>query len=625
VKQTARTVLQPRASERPSTAVLSAVGLFVLSVVVHAVIFLQYRSDPFLSTYISDALSYHDWAARIAMDGLSSEPVFHQAPLFPVVLAAIYRLGAKDVAAYRAILFQILASSAAIALLVPLARVYLRSTLAGVAAGLLALLYAPVAFYGMKLLPIPLALLTQAGALVLIGVARETRRPWQAVLAGIACGLACLARTEMLLFVPVALAAFYVPIGPLTPQRRWLAPLLFLAGLGLALAPVTAHNLSRGDRVLVSTAAGENLFIGNQRGADGGHTPLHRQAGDLFSQRALAEIVAEEALERQLRPSEISTYWRSRAVEEILAEPGNWLVLEARKLWRIVHPGDPTDMYSLPLERRHYLTTLYALPLSSWGLWLLAGIGIFLALRPGPSTAWPAVAFLGIHVLVLLAFFVSTRLKMPLMFFLTPFAGLAVVDLWRSRRQAARRPVLVAIVVILLATSAHWLFILRPSLREDLRLVSVLSMQSRLDEALALLDPWISVSDPDALAVDHAGWIRSKKGELGPAQSLYLRALEIGLPSPSLEAQTHSRLASVSERLDQIEFAASHHDAAVAVAPESAGARHERGMFLLRRGRTEQAVADLRAASRLAPGWEDPRKVLRSLGLDPDVSLPARP
>jgi tetratricopeptide (TPR) repeat protein len=404
-----------------------------------------------------------------------------------------------------------------------------------------------------------------------------------------------------------------------------LTPLLFLAGVGLALAPATVHNLARGDRVLVSAAAGQNLFIGNQRGADGGHTPLHEQAGDLFSQRALAEIVAEEALERQLRPSEISGYWRSRAIEEVLAEPGSWLVLEAKKLWRIVHPGDPTDMYSLPLERRRYLTVLRAFPLSSWGLWLLAGIGVVLASRRYPATAWPLVALLGVHVLVLMAFFVSTRLKMPLMFFLTPFAGLALVEFWRSRRQAMRRPWVVATIVVLLGTSAHWLFILRPAFREDLRLASVLSHQSRLDEALAVLDPWINESEPDPLALDHAGWVRSKQGDLVSARSLYLRALEIGLPFPSREAQTHSRLASVSEQLGQIEQAASHHDAAVSAAPESAGAHHERAMFRLRRGRTQEAVADLLVASRLAPGWEEPLEVLRSLGIDPDVSSTARP
>ena len=182
-----------------------------------------------------------------------------------------------------------------------------------------------------------------------------------------------------------------------------------------------------------------------------------------------------------------------------------------------------------------------------------------------------------------------------------------------------------AVAVLLLATSAHWLFILRPDFREDLRLASVLSRQSRLDEALALLDPWISDPNPDPLALDHAGWVRSKKGDLVAARSLYLHALELGLPFPSREAQTHSRLATVSERLGQIEQAAAHHDAAVAVAPENAGAYQERAMFRLRRGNTDEAVADLRAAARLAPGWEEPLGVLRSLGLEPDVSSTARP
>ena len=71
-------------------AVGAGVLFFVAAPSIHAVVWLQYRGDPFAHTYVSDSLSYHLWAERIATDGLSEEPVFHQSPLFPLLLGALY-------------------------------------------------------------------------------------------------------------------------------------------------------------------------------------------------------------------------------------------------------------------------------------------------------------------------------------------------------------------------------------------------------------------------------------------------------------------------------------------------------------------------------------------------------
>ncbi len=611
------------ALERRGVAVGAAVALFVLAVVVHSVVWIEYRDDPFFLTYVSDALSYHQWAQRLAEQGLSAEPVFHQAPLFPLIIAQVYRLGGPLDAADRAILAQILLNALATCLLVPIGRLYLRSTSSGVAAGLLALGYAPFVFYGMKLLPIPLAVASQALALTMVGLARRRGGPWLGMLAGVACGLASLARTEMLVFVPLAIAALWLhPSTRLRPSRamRASATLAFLVGLALLVAPATLHNYRRGDGVVVSAAAGENLFIGNQRGADGGHTPLHSQAGDLFSQRALAERIAEEDLGHGLRPSEISSYWRGRAFEEVLADPLAWLGLEAKKLWRVLHPGDPTDMYSLPLERALYLPALYALPLSSWGLWLLGGVGIGIAARTRPSSAWPLLSLLAAHGVVLMTFFVSTRLRIPLLFFLAPLAGLALVE--GARRLGTGRRVWLPVValVFLAVTTAHWTFGMHATPREAVRLASVLSTQERLEEALEVLRPWIAEPDPEPLALDQAGWVRSKQGKLPAARAHYLRALELGLPGKR-EAQSRSRLATIHERLGETEQAAAQHDAAVEASPSSAGARHERALFRLRWGDTAAAVADLQEAARLAPGWDEPRAMLRSLGAQPGAEI----
>ena len=68
---------------------------FALTLVLLALLSVQYREDPFGQIYISDALSYDRWADRIATFGLGDEPVFHQSPLFPILLGRVYSLTGK--------------------------------------------------------------------------------------------------------------------------------------------------------------------------------------------------------------------------------------------------------------------------------------------------------------------------------------------------------------------------------------------------------------------------------------------------------------------------------------------------------------------------------------------------
>jgi tetratricopeptide (TPR) repeat protein len=579
------------------------------------VVWWQYRSDPFLTTYVADALSYHRWAERIVREGLAAEPVFHQSPLFPLVLAGVYAGAAEHLRAIWSIGLQALLSSVAIALLVPVGRVWFGRTSVGVAAAVLALLHGPFVFYAMKLLPTALALTTQALGLLLLALARRSRSAAPAAAAGAAWGLACLARSEMLLFVPFLLLAVAqrgsAEYGP--RRRRWASAGVCLAALVIVIAPVTVHNVRRGDLVPIASSAGENLFIGNQPGAEGGYRALHPSAGDIFSQRVVAQRIAEQERGRPLRPSEVSAYWRARTFREIRADPGNWLALEGRKLLRILHPGDPTDLYSFSLERNLYLPALHALAVPPWVLLALGITGAALAIRGAARSAWPLLALVGVHVVVLLAFFVDARLRLPLLFSLCPFAGLALVEAVRRWRAGTSRVLLtiggVAVVALLVAGVAAT----RPTPRDAVRIASVLSMQERLDESLEVLAPWLAEEDAHAWVLDQAGWVHQKRGDLVEARDLYVRALDRGLAG-GRACQARTRLAMVHERLGEFAEAARQHDAAIASGHANAGTFYERGRFRLRRGDRDGAVADLRRAARLDPAWPAPRRALRSAG-----------
>ena len=197
------------------------------------------------------------------------------------------------------------------------------------------------------------------------------------------------------------------------------------------------------------------------------------RAGDLFSQRVLGtEDRAGSPRRTVVRECGLGVLAR-RAWTEITAAPGEWLGLEARKAARILTPGDPTDLFSLALERRSYVPSLYALALPTLGLWLLAILGALRLRLRGLASAWPLLGLLGIHAAALMIFFVSTRLRLPLLFWLCPLAGVALaagLDRWR----AGGKVQVLAIAVLLAAIAIADVPLQRPDDREFLRLAAVL-------------------------------------------------------------------------------------------------------------------------------------------------------
>lgn len=602
-----------RAAVRPagrSRAVLLAAAVFAVALGAHVPAALQYRSDPFSSALVSDASSYDEWAMRIARDGVSREPVFHQAPLYPLMLAAIYRAVEAEGRLWAAVSVQMLLGSLAVAFLVPIGRRYLGSTPAGVAAACAVLLHATFVFHDLKILPISIALVTQAGALALLGEARMRPSSGWAAIAGLSWGLAVLARAEVIAFVPLAVLAVGLGTEDGAPaQGRWKRAVILLAAALVGIAPATLHNLRRGDFVVVAYSGGENLYAGNRKGAEGGHAAIDPRAGDLFSSRILAGKIAEETLGRELRPSEISAFWRARAVREIVEDPREWMALLGRKLRRILDPGDPNDLYSMPLERDRYLPALHLMPVSPWVILAAAAAGLYWTLRRHPRTSWPLAAFAGVHGLLLLTFFVSTRLRLPFLFAVAPFAGFAVTEAWGRWRRREGRAVVAALAGTLLILAVVGWAATRSSPRDRVRLASVLSTSGRLEEALAVLADDLASSAPDPLVLDQAGWVHQKRGDASAARDLYRKALARGMPD-GRSTSTRTRLAVVLEATGRRDEAGLEHDRAVASSGANAGTWYERGMFRLRQGDREGARADLERAATLDPSWAAPRAAL---------------
>ncbi len=190
--------------------------------------------------------------------------IFHQAPLYPYLLALL-------LTAVRGSLGHVLLVQLVLSAFQPLVLYHLGRRLfdrrVGLLAAALGALYGPFIFFQGALLRDWLPLLLEPLALVLLlrAEASTRRRDW--ALAGMALGVALLAKETILLFLPLAL--FWVFWKQGRPSRKALAAAgCVLIGFLAAVSPLITRNALVGAPLLaISNRAPEGFIQGNA--ADG--------------------------------------------------------------------------------------------------------------------------------------------------------------------------------------------------------------------------------------------------------------------------------------------------------------------------------------------------------------------
>ena len=107
----------------------------------------ELRGSPFVSVLIGDSLQYDTWARQIASGDWLGHEVFYQSPLYPYLLAALYRTG-LDTFGIR--LLQATVGAASCAILAMAGRRFFHQR-AGLVAGALLAIYPPAIFYDMQI------------------------------------------------------------------------------------------------------------------------------------------------------------------------------------------------------------------------------------------------------------------------------------------------------------------------------------------------------------------------------------------------------------------------------------------------------------------------------------------
>ena len=195
------------------------------------------------------------------------------------------------------------------------------------------------------------------------------------------------------------------------------------------LGPVAARNRIAGGEFLPTTSQlGTNLYIGNNPAATGVYVPLRYGREEPAEEQQDARELAEAGAGRRLTPSEVSAWWRDRALAFAREQPGAWLRLMGRKALLTLNATEVPDAYDQYTFGDWSALLRWLDRLAHFGV-LLALAAAGLVLSWGRRRAlWPLHALIAAYAGSVALFYVFSRYRLPLVPLLAPFAALALVE-----------------------------------------------------------------------------------------------------------------------------------------------------------------------------------------------------
>lgn len=402
-------------------------ALVALIALIPRVIYLiAISSSPLFDRPILDGEAHDQWA-RMILEGVSAFPgsAYFKAPLYPYFLALI-RLVTGDLY-WAPRIAQVVMGSLSCGFVYLVGREAFNRTV-GLIAGLSSAVYWVMIYFDVELLLEPLSIfLTLISLWIILRAAkRDSFLLW--AVAGLFMGLSAITRPNVLIFIPV-IALWLIWIGRSSFVRSIAKSAVWCLACAIPILPVTIRNYVAGhDFVLIASQAGPNFYIGNNPTSDGYSANLPGARSSWLGGFVDWKSMAEQRLGRKLKASEVDRFFFDEAFRFFREDPRGAWDLNLRKLqwffyeWEIPNDSDLTSMAAV------YAPWMLRLPVTSGALLTFGLIGFVIALWDFKRTL-PLTSFVVLYTASVVAFFVCSRFRVPMMPVAIVLAALVPVKL----------------------------------------------------------------------------------------------------------------------------------------------------------------------------------------------------
>jgi hypothetical protein len=545
--------------------------------------------NPFFTSPIMDEEYHHRWALDILRGRGHEYLPFYRAPGYPYLLAGVYRLTDAAVPVGR-VLSSIL-GALTVALTLVIGMRWGRCP-AVIGAGMLAMMPIALYFDGMLVGAALETLLFVLGLLALIKALEAPPgkvRAWSGIMGG-ALGLATITRPIMAALIPVGLVLLW------SRPRHWTAALVTCAAWAIPVAAVTAANgLIGGEWIAVAWNGGINFFLGNNPQANGWSATAPELRSSWWLGYLDAIQIASREIGHSAAPHEVSSYWYRRGWNFVTGEPLSWLGLMIRKCYLLVGSFELSNNQSI--QGFYSYSPLLRNPLLSFGVVFSLAVPKLLSRR-----LWrgPMPWFMLVYGFIVIAFFVTSRYRMPLIPLFAILAAQTCHELFVALRGARWRAIVRLAIPALLAavvSTSDWIDVRDPDVAEQhYNLGNRHAVAGAYDQAVIEYEAAIRARPYHMGAWNNIGTVRLRQGRFNDAR----RVLEQSLAIQSTP-EAHARIGMAYLQEGQLDSARIAIERSLALTPDNPEALYYLGSVNAMRGDVDGAILAWEHALSLHP------------------------
>ncbi|MDF1545963.1 MAG: glycosyltransferase family 39 protein [bacterium] len=604
-----------RVASRPIAKDL--VLILAIGTAVRVIYNLSLPDSPFFGMYFLDSQVLNS-SAKDILSGSTSDLAYFRAPLYPYLLALVYKL--FGVTPWAVIIFQNLLGLSTAIVVYRFAE-ELFSRVVALWSGIICSVYPTLVFFEGETMITSLAVFLYTASVYGMWKASESDSVARTLGAGVIMGLAAITRPTIIplaLIFPVVLLYRHGWSQVLAVTKR---SIVFGGAILIPVLPVTFRNvLIGGEPVLISTQGGVNFYIGNNEDADGltvvspGPQLRIGKYQDNIWTSSMDE--ANHRAGRELTQSEVSSFWTGEALKWISSNPSRFSTLYLKKLWLFWHGQEVFNNKSLyyAAEYSWYMKTLL------WQNWLNfpSGVvlpfmftGIIVSLFRDRKALLPCLYLLSSGFLMSL-FFVCSRFRQPLMpiaIMMSVYGAIIMVRYFREKRS---RGVLIAATTLVFTIGLNSGGNIESRINRSQFLAilgGIYEQKNQPDHAISQYKQALELM-PDNMQV--YGFLANalfNKNEYARANEVYSTALSY---FPDYPPFTFG-LARSFQSMGEVDSAKFRYSQTIDNAPNFGAAMDRLGYIYRQEGRIDSAVVYYRMLLGLSPGDKRLRELVAHL------------